>query len=397
MKLLFIHGAEKLKRDFLGNYYTDGSYNKEVWDRYLNIFGNVTVMFRKDLNLYEREYAEKKFQYFDKDLIQFVEIPDLYSSIVSYFNIKRRVELSNRIKEAVKLSDFLIVRAPGKEASIAIKLANKYKKTYMVEVVGCAWDSLRNHSLKGKVLAPISYWSMKSIAKKAPFITYVTNEFLQKRYPTNGRSIGCSDVSLPSLDPAILNKRLDKIKTSGIKKRLILGTIAAVDVGYKGQEYVIRAISKLAREGFDFEYRLVGGGDYSYLKAMAEKHNVSEKVVYLGSLSHDQVFDYLDSIDIYVQPSLSEGLPRALIEAMSRGCPCIGSNAGGIPELLSEDCIFNKGSVKGIIDLLGRINPYILSTEAQRNFEKAKQYDKKLLNNLRMEFYKDIFSRSNNK
>ena len=58
---------------------------------------------------------------------------------------------------------------------------------------------------------------------------------------------------------------------------------------------------------------------------------------------------------VYIQPSRIEGLPRALIEAMSRGCACVGSSVGGIPELLNNQYIhevndYNSLAVK-IFDL----------------------------------------------
>ena len=46
-----------------------------------------------------------------------------------------------------------------------------------MEVVGCAWDALWNHSYKGKILAPKSYMSMRRAVSKAPYVVYVTNGF----------------------------------------------------------------------------------------------------------------------------------------------------------------------------------------------------------------------------
>ena len=44
-----------------------------------------------------------------------------------------------------------------------------------------------------------------------------------------------------------------------------------------------------------------------------------------------------DNIDVFIMPSLQEGLPRSMVEAMSRGCNVIGSRVGGIPELLDDN------------------------------------------------------------
>jgi glycosyltransferase involved in cell wall biosynthesis len=109
-------------------------------------------------------------------------------------------------------------------------------------------------------------------------------------------------------------------------KRIVIGTIAAVDVKYKGQENVIKDLGHLKNEGIlNFEYHLVGGGDQIHLSELAKKYNVHESIKFIGSLPHNKIFEWLDSIDIYIQPSLTEGLPRALIEAMSRGTPSIGT------------------------------------------------------------------------
>jgi glycosyltransferase involved in cell wall biosynthesis len=93
----------------------------------------------------------------------------------------------------------------------------------------------------------------------------------------------------------------------------------------------------------------------------------------------------LDEIDIYIQPSRQEGLPRSLIEAMSRGCLCIGSEAGGIPELLESQYIHKTGSGKS---LFNRIDEHLHNAYlCERNIEAAKQYDSKLINSKRNSFF----------
>lgn len=172
------------------------------------------------------------------------------------------------------------------------------------------------------------------------------------------------------------------------KKLVVIGTTGAINVLYKGQEYVIKAISRLNKLGYNFEYHMVGGGDNSYLKSLAEKYHVVDKVKFLGSLSHDQVFEYLDTMDIYIQPSKTEGLPRALIEGMSRACPSFGSFTGGIPELLNKEYTFQVGSVDQICDLLINLDKERMMELARMNFKKAKEYDRDLLDEKRFDFYR---------
>jgi glycosyltransferase involved in cell wall biosynthesis len=390
MKLLFVHGSEKLKEDRNGNYYTDGSYSQEVWDRYLSIFDSVTVIFRKDKTIYETNYAKQKFQHFDKNRIKFVEIPDMTSSNSSFFSLEKRKNLNNIIEKTIIEHDCLIARLPSNIGDLAINYALKHKKSYLVEVVGCPWGTLWNHSYKGKLLAFPRYFNTKKSIENAPYAIFVTNEFLQRRYPCKGKSIGCSDVVLTPFKDDLLENRLNKIKHKSNNSPIILGTVAAIDVRYKGQENVIRSISKLNKQGYNFEYYLAGGGDDSYLKSVAEKYKVIDKVKFLGSLPREKIFDFLDSIDIYIQPSRQEGLPRALVEAMSRGCPSLGSRTGGIPELLNKELIFEPGKVSEICESLKKMDITTMLKEAKRSFQKAKEYDKDLLDQRRIMFLKEF-------
>ena len=115
------------------------------------------------------------------------------------------------------------------------------------------------------------YYKTKSRIKNAPYVVYVTNEFLQNRYPTCGKSVCCSNVALTEFDGSVLDRRLEKIESMKSTDRIIIGTTAAVNVRYKGQQYIIKALGKLKKEGItNFEYQLVGGGDQTYLKAIAK-------------------------------------------------------------------------------------------------------------------------------
>ena len=223
-----------------------------------------------------------------------------------------------------------------------IKECRKKNKPYMIELVGCAWDSFWNHGISGKILAPYLFLRTKREVKNAPFVVYVTSEFLQRRYPTNGVNTNISNVKLHVQDSEVLKNRLRKI--SERNRKIVLGTAANVDIRYKGQQYVIEALGILKKQGItNFEYQILGAGDQSYLKGVAKKNNVEDQVKFLGSYPHEKVFDWLkNELDIYVQASLQEGLPRSVIEAMSVGLPCIGSDVAGIPELLDKKWVFKR-------------------------------------------------------
>ena len=264
-----------------------------------------------------------------------------------------------------------------------------------MEVVGCIWDAYWNYSPKGKIVALPAMMIMKHSVKDASHAIYVSQEFLQSRYPCKGKSIGVSDVELQEMDEVVLDKRLVKIREESSK--IIIGTTAAINVPYKGQEYVIRALSEIRkRTDKEVEYHLVGGGESDRLKKVAWDCGVEEYVKFIGVLSHDKVFEFLDGIDVYAQPSRQEGLCRALVEAMSRGLPCVASKVGGNPELLNKEFIFSmKGEeavVQRVADAVCKIvEQKTMLNEAERNFRHAKKYfERYSLEKKRNDFFRDF-------
>lgn len=289
------------------------------------------------------------------------------------------------IRELAGSADLVIGHVPGSTASMALECALRLGKTCMAVAVGCPWDALWNYSFKGKCMAPIEYVNMRKVMKKVPYAMYVTQEFLQKRYPCQGITIGCSNVTMPPLDKNVLSSRLEKIKTNDIKK-LKLVTLAAVNVRYKGQYDVIKAISLLRKQGYDLQYYLLGGGDNTYLRGIAEKYGVARNVHFLGMRSHEEVFSILDEMDVYVQSSRTEGLPRAVVEAIGRALPAIGTRVGGIPELLSPACLYNPGDVRALAGIISGFTHEALESEARRNFAYAAEYARDVLDARRNAF-----------
>src|SRR5699024_5389472 len=134
----------------------------------------------------------------------------------------------------------------------------------------------------------------KLIVKKANYVIYVTEEFLERRYPTKGNYIACSNVTLNSVNDADINNRLEMIDKIDLNNKLIFGTCATIDVVYKGQEDVMKVIHKLVKEGYNIEYQLVGGGNKKYLESVARKLGISNRVKFIGTLEHKDVFRWLE-------------------------------------------------------------------------------------------------------
>jgi glycosyltransferase involved in cell wall biosynthesis len=388
MKLLFAH--DHIFYKYNNEYYSLGGFSKQILERYSAVFDEVIVVSRQKLI---DDFSEKLTLASAKN-VRFVEVPNFKSlkTLRRYYEAKAIVE-----KEILKV-DRVIARLPSSIGSIAVDLSNKLCKQYLIELVACPWDEYWNHSFIGKLLAPYNYLSTKSKVRNSLYTVYVTNNFLQKRYPTNGKSTNCSNVVLTEFTDNILKDRLKKIKSMQSIDKVVIGTTAAVDVRYKGQQYVIEAIGRLRKEDItNIEYQLVGGGDQTYLKVLAEKHKVEKQVKFLGAMPHKRVFEWLETIDIYVQPSRQEGLPRALIEAMSRGLPAFGAKTGGIPELLESEFLFSntRNNINEICKILGLFRKEVMLEQAKRNYKESQKYDKEYIEITRRQFLSDFKSCKN--
>ncbi len=388
MRVLFCHDGP-LRKDEYNNYYGT-AHNDETFKRFYTIANELAVVIREqDIMSNEANDRLSKITVTPFEVISCPNISSMKGQLLNKRFAKRI------ISDEVKKSDYIIARLPSFIGNIAVELALKNNKQYLIEVVACPWDAFWNHSLLGKFVAPFMYFITKRKVNNAPYAVYVTNEFLQKRYPTNGENTSCSNVALKEFDERILEQRVKKIESINDGNKIVIGTTAAVNVRYKGQQYVIKALGKLKKQGLTiFEYQLVGGGKKSYLKAIAEKYDVIEQVKFLGAMPHSKVFEWLETIDIYTQPSRQEGLPRALIEAMSRAVPAFGARTAGIPELLEPEFIFSntRKNIDEICEILKSYDKKTMLVQAKRNFNESKNYDKEVIEKRRVYFFKNFKS-----
>jgi len=373
MKILFLHDHKILHRE--QKLYSRGGLSRKILERYIGNSNHLTLATRELKN----GDASSMTLLSDGD-VSFVSLPNLSSP-----NIFNYIQAYKKLYPKIKESDFLIVRLPSFIGILGLFLAKD--KNVIIELVGCPWDSLWNYkSIKGKIIAPIQWGLTKYFVKRANHVIYVTSKFLQKRYPTEAKnSVGCSDVEI-DLEKDILEKRLSYISSFKEKDMIKIGMIGNLEALYKGFDTAIKAMSML-----DSKYilEIVGGGDSKAIDKLISHYKLNNRVKVIGTLSHpDGINEWLDQVDIFIQPSRLEGLPRALVEALSRGCACIGSNVGGIPELLKPENIINKNDFVMLSRLIKNISSKDkLIKEATYSISKAKEFDKDILEERRVKFY----------
>lgn len=341
------------------------------------------------LHICAQKFAGKSSNIIDSKLDGLIDTQDIH--FVSKTFIRTDSRSKKIIEDCVKKVDLVIGYVPNTNATTACKLAKKHNKKFMSYVVACVWDALWNHGLAGKFLAPYKFFNTRFCIKNSDFALYVTEHFLQKRYPCPGLTCGCSDVKITNTDESVLESRIKRVEQINSNSTINLVTIANNSVRYKGQHFVIRALAKLKKSGCtQYHYYLIGGGNKDWLERLAKSLDVFDQVHFEGIVPHQKVFEKLDEMHVYIQPSLQEGLPRSVVEAMSRGLLCICANTAAMPELVDSEYVVRRKSVDDIVDVLQNISQEKLIEQAKRNFSEAKKYCEFRLNEKRNAFFDSV-------
>lgn len=384
MKLLWAYDHHFLDDRPNQHVYSRSHFPHTLWDRYLQHTDQLVVAGRQQPQ--QSGESEANLVRSDRPEIEFLFLPSLTNPANRFSGLKiARAKLEAAIREC----DGVIARVPSENGYLAADIAQKLNKPWLAEVVGCAWDCHWNYgSILGKCVAPFSLRKMKATVARSPFALYVTERFLQERYPTFGITAGVSNVVLPDLDSQILDKRIQRIAAN--KPPFTIGLIGYIGSKIKGVHVALRALKERRADLPEFHFEIVGGGDASPWVALAAEYGLADRVTFKGLVKSGQpIFDWLEAVDLYIQPSFQEGLPRATVEALSRACPALGSTAGGMDELLPQDCLHQPGDHR----ILGQqfvkfINDHAWQTNAAKtNFENAKRYQKEILDQKRADLF----------
>ena len=248
-------------------------------------------------------------------------------------------------KNLIRTEVYDIVHTHTPVASAIVRLA--CKKNSSIKVIYTAHGF---HFYKGAPLINwIIYYPIEWYCAQITdvLITINKEDFVFAQKKLKAKSI----VYIPGV--GIDAKKFAKLSTNRDAKRTELGVgkndILWLSIGElnrnKNHEIVIRALSKLNRK--DMHFAIAGAGVLeNHLKTLAQTTGVAENVHILGLRS--DVSELLNAADIFVHPSIREGLPIALMEAMAVGLPCIVSKIRGNIDLIDDNggALFNPYNEK---------------------------------------------------
>jgi N-acetyl-alpha-D-glucosaminyl L-malate synthase BshA len=231
-------------------------------------------------------------------------------------------------------------------------------------------------------------WIFKKVISKfvlgnADALIALTEHMKQKMIELFGRE-RCDIFVIPNgIDYEFFSSYLEKQSSVASEPKgnrkvvLYIGRLEPV----KGVRYLVQAMGILRDRGLrNAKLLIVGdGSEKKYLEELVKKLGLEDYVVFAGKVPHEKIPEYMALADVFVLPSLSEGFPLVVVEAMAMGLPVIASRVRGLPWIirngqngfLVEPC--NPRDIAEKIILL-LTNDYLRAYMSKRNIEEARKY-----------------------
>jgi glycosyltransferase involved in cell wall biosynthesis len=375
-----------------GEIYTETIDDYLFWRRYLDVFSSVQVVARME----EVVSLPKNAVPASGESVNFVALPNYNGPLAGLLTLP---QLLPKIKRVASQEAAFILRIPGAIGTLLYRQLRARQWPFAVEVGGDPYESLSPKALRttwSYLVRPVLVYETRRQCHSASSAAYVTYGFLQQRYPSTGFSTHYSNVELPAelferIHPRYLQSASNGADSCFAGAKLIF--VGSLSQRYKGLDILLRAVHQCVLKGVNLRLKVLGDGACrSEYEQLVDKLGLGQYVTFHGYVAHEDVWRYLCQADLFVMPSLAEGLPRAMIEAMVCGLPCIGSNVGGIPELLAAEDMFPVGDSDALAQKIMAVvgDEQRRQQMGQRNRQAAMQYRDDILQSRRNEFYKHV-------
>lgn len=370
-----------------GTIWTQAAFGYPFWASYLEVFDSVRVIARV-MNI---AHPPVDYHRANGKGVSFFPIP-FYLGPLQYITCYAKIKLAAR--NSALSSEAIILRLPSSIADHVVPVLIKAYHPYGVDVVGDPYDVFSPGAVKHPLRPLFRWWFTRQLRHQcslASAAAYVTERSLQRKYQPgfNAFTATFSDVEL--VPEAYVNTARNDLLIKGTCRLVTVGSLAQL---YKGTDILIEAIARCVQEGLDLELTIVGDGKHrAELERKVASLGLSGRIAFKGQIpSGSAVQKELDNAHLFVLPSRTEGLPRAMLEAMARALPCIGSTVGGIPELIPRQDMVPPGDVCALAQKIKNIlsDPGRLARMSERSLRLARQYNADLMHHKRSIFLREL-------
>ena len=305
----------------LSNYDNINNIRREVWTVYQKKGFLYTEFLKKNINISSCLIIPEDKNWRPYFLWKWLRY---FASVFYFLRLFRKLKVSN--------PDLVILDEPVRMLTqfFILRLLN----------IPMIWNIHAENSLtKNKTLFK---WMYKYLLKKKLTIISVSKYILSKNLSYMKDCFYPNFENIPIVHATVdLNKFLSINKKLNMNNRkedsIILGSIGRLNWA-KGYDLLIQALYKIKEEHPNFYLKIAGDGPFrNMLEDMIDKYYLRENILILGELHYNDIPGFLLSIDLYIQPSISEGSPITIKEAMASSLPILASTAGGIPEIIEHN------------------------------------------------------------
>lgn len=332
-------GVHKLKTLFI----TYGGAHYKLFNILHSNFDNTSIMdarFRKDF--------EKHFRHLVKIDLQFCD---------------SKISLLRKARKYVKAKDIIIANCPisGAIARIACLFNRKKRVFLMCQDFYEYFDVGEKHFLRRIIYGPLLKLMIR-LSCTGSLVIALSNHIKQRAEVYGAKNVKI--IPVYGIDMSIFKPKKSAVYFN-TNKRIILTT--ARFAPEKGLQYILNAVAQLP----NVHLVMVGPGNSIELKALIRQMGLTERVDIIGEVDPIKIADYYNACDIFVLPSLREGLGFSSAEAMACKKPVIASNTGGIPEIVINNktgILVEPGNAEEIRAAIQRL---MTSKELQKKLAEA--------------------------
>ncbi|MEV6928835.1 glycosyltransferase [Dactylosporangium sp. NPDC051485] len=369
---------------------TTGAAN-DFWQRYRAVFAEVRVVARV-ADVAGRPPGAARV---DGDGVE-VHALAHYVGPVGY--LRRLPRLRAALRAAVGPGDAVLLRVPSAIGALLHRALRKAGTPFGLEVVGDPHDVFAPEAIRHPLRPLLRWWftrRLRAQCRAAAAVAYVTERALQARYPAAPGAVTAAYSSIQLEEDAFVERPR---RDTGAPVALRLVSVGSLEQPYKGVDVLVEALPLLVRAGLEPSLVHVGDGRCRPgLERLVREKRLDGRVCFAGAVAGGApVRRFLDDADLFVLPSRTEGLPRALIEGMARALPAVASKVGGVPELLGGAQLVAPGDPGALARAITALaaDPAAMAAASGRNLARARDYAAETLARRRADFYRALLVRT---
>ncbi|HIE44105.1 MAG TPA: glycosyltransferase family 1 protein [Candidatus Omnitrophica bacterium] len=252
------------------------------------------------------------------------------------------LELRDRIKaikfltRLIKQRKFDVVHTHNRDGDIAGLIAAKLTST---PVIVSTIHSYINQDKFGDRKMNFPLWLYNNILTFLPHRIVAVSEALRKHILEELRVIPEKLICI--MNAVDLNGLKCKRDKSELRRELnipqsskVIGSVGKLII-MKGYRYLVESAVEILSEVPDVRFLIIGDGNQrEVLQRKVKEYGIQKRFMFLGE--RQDAIEIMQSFDIFVHPSLSEGLPRVVMEAQGLGVPVVATSVGGTPEVVED-------------------------------------------------------------